>query len=96
MSMENHGGMISTENAANLSTRALLKSYQVSSSSKAAEIGEGNEYCPRKHLSHISKGFLTFRIILRHGADGFTSPPKEDMLRIFVALKNPSIALDRV
>jgi hypothetical protein len=27
---------------------------------------------------------------LRHGTDGFTSPPKEAMLRIFFALKNPT------
>jgi hypothetical protein len=25
-----------------------------------------------------------------HGADGFTSPPKEGVLRIFITLKNPS------
>ena len=27
---------------------------------------------------------------LRHGNDGFTSPPKEGLLRIFFALKNPT------
>jgi len=27
---------------------------------------------------------------LRHGTDGFTSPPKEDVLKIFFALKNPT------
>ena len=27
---------------------------------------------------------------LRHGTDGFTSPPKEGVLRIFFALKNPT------
>jgi hypothetical protein len=27
---------------------------------------------------------------LRHGTDGFTSPPKEVVLRIFITLKNPS------
>ena len=27
---------------------------------------------------------------LRHGTDGFTSPPKEGVLRIFSPLKNPS------
>ena len=37
---------------------------------------------------------VTFRDILRavnlrHGTDGFTSPPKEGLLRIFFALKNP-------
>jgi hypothetical protein len=26
---------------------------------------------------------------LRHGTDGFTSPPKEGVLRIFFALKTP-------
>jgi hypothetical protein len=26
---------------------------------------------------------------LRHGTDGFTSPPKEGVLRIFFDLKNP-------
>jgi hypothetical protein len=26
---------------------------------------------------------------LRHGTDGFTSPPKEGVLTIFFALKNP-------
>jgi hypothetical protein len=37
----------------------------------------------------------TFRILLhaanlRHGTDGFTSPPKEGVLKIFFALKNPT------
>jgi len=27
---------------------------------------------------------------LRHGTDGFTSPPKEGVLRIFFGLKNPT------
>jgi hypothetical protein len=35
---------------------------------------------------HISKECLTCRKILRHGADGCTSPPKEVMLQIFIAL----------
>jgi hypothetical protein len=35
-------------------------------------------------------GSLTCRKVLRHGADGFTSPLKEDVLRILIALKNSS------
>jgi hypothetical protein len=31
-------------------------------------------------------GFSTCLKILRHGADDFTSPPKESVLRIFTAL----------
>jgi hypothetical protein len=39
-------------------------------------------------LSHTAE-FLTYRRIIRLEADGFSSPPKEVMLRIFIALKNP-------
>jgi hypothetical protein len=35
-----------------------------------------------------SQGFLTCRKLLRHGTDDFTSPPKEVVLRTFIALKN--------
>jgi hypothetical protein len=52
-------------------------------------MGEGNE-----NLVYPSpwdfKRFLTCRKILRHGTSGFTSHPKEGVLRIFIALKNPS------
>jgi hypothetical protein len=65
------------------STRALWQSP----SSKAGWTGEGNnKFCLTKHLSHTSKGSLTCRKILRHGTEGFTSPPKEDVLQIFIAL----------
>jgi hypothetical protein len=43
----------------------------------------------RSIFIHTSKGCLTCRKILQHGADGFTSPPKKGLLRIFIAL-NPS------
>jgi hypothetical protein len=33
---------------------------------------------------------LLHAVNLRHGTDGFTSPPKEVVLRIFIILKNPS------
>jgi hypothetical protein len=39
---------------------------------------------------HTSNLFFTSPKILRHGADGFSSPPKEVVLPIFIALKNPS------
>jgi hypothetical protein len=32
-------------------------------------------------------------VYLRHGNDGFTSPPKEVVLRIFITLKNPSTSV---
>jgi hypothetical protein len=39
---------------------------------------------------HASKGSLTCRKVSRCGTDGFTSSPKEGVLRIFIALEHPS------
>jgi hypothetical protein len=42
-----------------------------------------------RNISFIRRRvFLECRKILRYGAGGFTSPPKEGVLRIFIALKN--------
>jgi hypothetical protein len=41
-------------------------------------------------VSLICQRIFTCRKILRHGSSGFASHPKEDVLRIFIALKNPS------
>jgi hypothetical protein len=79
----------------NLSTRALwqplvLSGYPVSRDISAASMimGEGND-----NLVYPSqwdfKRSLTCRKILRHGTSGFISHPKEGVLRIFIALKNP-------
>jgi hypothetical protein len=37
-----------------------------------------------------SEASLTCRVILRHGTDGFTFPPKKVELRIVIALKSAS------
>jgi hypothetical protein len=37
------------------------------------------------YLCHTAQGSLTCRTILRHGADGFTFPPKEGVLLICIA-----------
>ena len=44
-----------------------------------------DEFCLKMPDFHV-----TFRDILRHGTNGFTSLPKEGVLRIFFALKNPT------
>jgi hypothetical protein len=83
---------------ANSSTRALwqppvLSSDPVSTdiSGASTRMGKGNA-----NLVYPSswdfKGSLTCRKILRHGTSGFTSHPKEGVLRTFIALKK-SIAL---
>ena len=38
---------------------------------------------------HVTFGLFLHAVILRHGTDGFTSPPKEGAMRIF-CLKNPT------
>jgi hypothetical protein len=43
-----------------------------------------------KYLFSYLCGSVTCRKILRHGTNSFTSPLKEVVLRICVALKNPS------
>jgi hypothetical protein len=46
----------------------------------------------RNIFIHVRKVIL-HAVNLRHGTDGFTSPPKEVVLRIFITLKNPSISV---
>jgi hypothetical protein len=47
------------------------------------------EFCLRNISIHARK-VLLHPVDLRHGTDGFTSPPTEVVLRIFITLKNPS------
>jgi len=44
------------------------------------------EFCLNADL-HVTFRDLLHAVKLRHGTDGFTSPPKEGVLRIFFALK---------
>ena len=41
---------------------------------------------------HVTFRDLLHAVNLRHWTDGFTSPPKEGLLRIFFALKNPTVS----
>jgi hypothetical protein len=89
MSMDNHGAMISTGENWFVYQRPLVILLAGTSTSKAGEISEENyEFAVTKYLCSY-KEFVTCCKILRHGSDGFTFPPKEGVLRIFIALKNP-------
>src|SRR5215469_11644217 len=48
----------------------------------------GREFCLNFRLPRNIQGSFTCRKV-RHGTDGFTSPPKEDVLRIF-SPENPT------
>jgi hypothetical protein len=84
MSMENHAGRLSTgENFWFICGSHLVANQE--------ELGKGNdEFCLLSIFVHTSKGSLICLKILRHEANGFASPPKEGVLWIFIALKNPS------
>ena len=49
-----------------------------------------DEFCLKMPDFHVAFRNLLHAVNLRHGTDGFTSPPKEGVLRIFFALKNPT------
>jgi hypothetical protein len=51
--------------------------------------GRRSENFAYQYLKYL-KGSLTCRIILRHMVSGFTSYPKEGVLRIFIAFKSLS------
>jgi uncharacterized protein YcbX len=44
------------------------------------------KFCPNTDF-HVTFSDLLHAVKLRHGTDGFTSPPKEGVLRIFFAIK---------
>jgi hypothetical protein len=72
------------------STRTL---WQIPAETPSSEAGVSRrevsvDFAGEVYLLY-SEGILC-REILRHGSDGFTSTPKEVMLQIFIALKNPS------
>ena len=51
------------------------------------------EFCLKMPDFHVTFRDLLCAVNLRHGTDGFTSPPKEGVLRIFFALKNPTASV---
>jgi hypothetical protein len=71
------------------STRALWQSYQQRHLGKVGGIDKGVWILPIHYLRYLKRS-LTYRKILRNGTFGFTSCPKERVLWIFIAHKNPS------
>ena len=42
---------------------------------------------------HVTFRDLLYAVNLRHGTDGFNSPPKEGVLTVFFALKNTKVSV---
>ena len=52
-----------------------------------------DEFCLKMPDFHVTFRDLLHAVNLRHGADGFTSSPKEGVMRIFFAMKNPTASV---
>jgi hypothetical protein len=90
MSMENNGGM-RWQGKTGSSTRALWQSCLQSSSSKSGGTWRREWWIlSSKYLCSYEQVIFTCRKILRHLTCRFTSRPKEVVLRIFMAPRNPS------
>jgi hypothetical protein len=91
MSIENDGGMMSTViNSWFLHQSSLVILLQSLLVAKQEElVKEMMSLALRSIFVYISKESLTWHKVLRHGAGAFTSPQKQGVLRIFIALKNP-------
>jgi len=92
MNTENHGGMISTgEYSLFVHQSSLVIAASSHLVANQEELGERNDkFDFRNILFSYFEVIFNRRKILGHGADGFTSPPKEGVLRIFISVKNPS------
>jgi hypothetical protein len=60
------------------------------SSGTSGRVGEGNENLVYLFPWNFKRSFICHKI-LRHGTSGFTSHPKEGVLRIIIAFENPSL-----
>jgi hypothetical protein len=69
--------------------QSSLAALPAETSGASRRNGRRSENFAYQYLKYL-EGSLTCRKILRHGTTGFTSHPKVGVLRIFIALKNPS------
>ena len=53
-----------------------------------------HEFCLKIPDFHLTFRDILHAVNLRHETHGFTSPPKEGVLRIFFALKNPTASVE--
>jgi hypothetical protein len=90
-SLESHNNDddASWEKTPDSSTRALWQTYHQRHLGTRRRNGRRSLNFAYQYPRYVNRSFKC-RKILRHGTSGFTSHPKEGVLRIFIALKNPS------
>jgi hypothetical protein len=89
MSMESHGMMMLAGDNAWLVYQSSMAVIPAEISGASRRNGRRSGNFAYQYLKYL-KGSLTCCKILRHGTSGFISHPKEGVLRICIALKNPS------
>jgi hypothetical protein len=89
VSVEDHGMMLPAGNNSWLVHYSSLVVLRAETSGESRRNGRRSENFAYQYLKYLRRS-LTCRKILRHGTSGFTSHPKEGVLWIFIALKNPS------
>jgi hypothetical protein len=82
MSTEEHSWLVHQSSLANSTTSHLVSNRRYGRKEWKFNIA--------KYFCSYLQVICTCRKILRHGGFSFTSPPKEGVLRIFMALKSPS------
>jgi hypothetical protein len=88
-SMESHGMMMLAGDNAWLVYQSSMAVIPAETSGASRRNGRRSGNFSYQYLKYL-KGSLICRKILRHGTSGFISHPKEGVLRICIALKNPS------
>jgi hypothetical protein len=81
--------MMPTGKTPDSSNRALWKSYQQRHLGASMGNGRRSKNFAYQYLRYVN-GSLTYCKILRHGTCGFTSHPKERVLRTPIAIRNSS------
>jgi hypothetical protein len=88
MSMDKYGGMMSAGGNPDSSTRALWQSYRQSHLvANRRKWAKEINLAVRSIFVHASKGFLTCRKILRHGAAGFPSAQRNECCSFLLPLE---------
>jgi hypothetical protein len=75
------------------SVLSILMCQPEPSGRQSGDLGEKWRQFGLRNISIHARKVLLHAVNLRHGTDGFTSPPKEVALRIFITLKNPSTSV---
>jgi hypothetical protein len=88
-----HSWQLVTGELAALLFLSILMCPPEPSGRQSGDLGEKWRQFGLRNIFIHAHMVLLHAVNLRHGTDGFTSPPKEVVLRIFITPKNPSTSV---